>query len=290
VMRGSYTHHYRRMLAPLLKSLRFGASNAQMLLALDLLKRYAGSEAHNYAPGEVVPLEGIVPAEWRELVVSQTRRGQTRINRIAYEMCVLSAAREGLRCRSIWLAGARRYRNPDEDLPADFAAHRQEHCARLGLPSSADEFIAQEKKALAQALADLNRSIRRNPLVTLQTKNGKGRIAVTPLSVQAEPMNWARLKGDVNRNWEATSLLDMLKETELRTQFTQAFHSATAVEKLDRRTLQRRLLLCLYGLGTNAGLKSSMPSSAPETRTSGARPRPPAPPTPRSSPPGTRTS
>jgi hypothetical protein len=52
-----------------------------------------------------------------------------------------------------------------------------------------------------------------------------------------------------------TSLLDMLKETDLRTGFSKAFKSATGRESLDPATLQKRLLLCLYGLGTNTGLK-----------------------------------
>ena len=52
-----------------------------------------------------------------------------------------------------------------------------------------------------------------------------------------------------------TGLLDMLKETALRTGFTDVFRSATAWENLDPITLQHRLLLCLYGLGTNTGIK-----------------------------------
>jgi TnpA family transposase len=52
-----------------------------------------------------------------------------------------------------------------------------------------------------------------------------------------------------------TSLLDVLKETDLRVGFSEAFHSVASREMLDRITLQPRLLRCLYGLGTNAGLK-----------------------------------
>ena len=52
-----------------------------------------------------------------------------------------------------------------------------------------------------------------------------------------------------------TSLLDVLKETDLRVGFSEAFHSVGSREMLDRTTLQPRLLRCLYGLGTNAGLK-----------------------------------
>jgi len=52
-----------------------------------------------------------------------------------------------------------------------------------------------------------------------------------------------------------TSLLDVLKETDLRVGFTDAFKSLGSRENLDRETLQQRLLLCLYGLGTNTGIK-----------------------------------
>ena len=52
-----------------------------------------------------------------------------------------------------------------------------------------------------------------------------------------------------------TNLLDILKETELRVRLTECFRSVGAREVLPPDVLQRRLLLCLYGLGTNAGLK-----------------------------------
>ncbi len=52
-----------------------------------------------------------------------------------------------------------------------------------------------------------------------------------------------------------TSLLDILKEADLRIGFTDCFKSLASREALDRKTIQKRLLLCLYGLGTNTGLK-----------------------------------
>jgi TnpA family transposase len=52
-----------------------------------------------------------------------------------------------------------------------------------------------------------------------------------------------------------TGLLDILKETDLRVGFTQAFSTAATREATDPDDVRRRLLLCLYGLGTNVGLK-----------------------------------
>ena len=51
------------------------------------------------------------------------------------------------------------------------------------------------------------------------------------------------------------ALLDLLKEAALDTGFLDAFKTSGERVALDPATLQRRLLLCLYGLGTNAGLK-----------------------------------
>lgn len=51
-----------------------------------------------------------------------------------------------------------------------------------------------------------------------------------------------------------TGLLDVLKEAALDTSLLEAFETS-ASRVASREALDRRLLLCLYGLGTNAGLK-----------------------------------
>jgi len=107
---------------------------------------------------------------------------------------------------------------------------------------------------LANALTTLNRNLPGNPRVVLRA-TGKNRIGLTPLDAQPDPMNLQRLKAEVFKRWSSTGLLDVFKEADIRVGFSEAFHSASTREVIDRETLQRRLLLCLYGLGTNTGLK-----------------------------------
>ncbi len=38
--------------------------------------------------------------------------------------CVLQALREKVRTKEIWVVGANRFRNPDDDLPTDFEQNR----------------------------------------------------------------------------------------------------------------------------------------------------------------------
>lgn len=70
------------------------------------------------------------------------------------------------------------------------------------------------------------------------------------------------LKAEVGRHWSTTGLLEVFKEADLRVRFTDLFATSASREALDRDTLRRRLLLCLYGLGTNAGLKRMAGSNA----------------------------
>jgi hypothetical protein len=188
------------------------------------------------------------------------------VNRITYEICALETLREQFRCKEVWVAGANRYRNPDEDMPADFDARREEHYAALGLPRSADAFIAGIQEDMRAALFRLDRDLPRNPDVRVSRKAGSW-IHPTPLQPKPLPANIDALKTDVADAWPMTSLLDMLKEADLRVGFTDHLRSSTAYEALDRAVLRPRLLLCLNGLGTNAASSGWRPPiSAPATR------------------------
>jgi TnpA family transposase len=256
-MQASYRHHYRRILAALLAVLELRSNNTAhrpVLTALALVKRYAQERGRFYPLDEDIPLEGVVPAGQRELVQEKDADGLLRVNRISYELFVLAALRERLRCRELWVVGANKYRNPDEDLPADFAERKEHYFHLLQHPLEATAFVAQLQRHMTEALATLDRAVPQLHDQVRILSTGDGKISLTPLLPQAEPRYLPRLKVEVNRRWPMTSLLDVLKEADLRLGFTQHFKSAATREALDPDTLRKRLLLCLYALGTNTGL------------------------------------
>ena len=201
-----------------------------------------------------VPIEGVIKPKFREFVVEHDANGTERVNRINYEIAVLQALRERLRCKEIWVVGADRYRNPDEDLPSDFDANRQDYYTAIQQPQQANEFVAGLKESMATALDSFNSTILNNDKVKLLERR-KGKISVTPIESQPEPTQLMHLKTEVTRRWPMTSLLDVLKEADLRIGFTDEFRSTSSREVLSREELQKRLLLGFYGLGTNTGLK-----------------------------------
>lgn len=257
VIRNSYKGHYRRMVPTLLAALKFRCNNdlhRPVMDSLELVKRFADTKVHTFPTDENVPLDGVVRGLWREAVMDKDTAGRDRVNRITYEIAVLEALRERLRCKEIWVVGANRYRNPDEDLPTDFNENREDYYQALNLPLGAEPFIANLQTEMRVALNTFDNGLKNNPFVRLSNKSN-GWITLTPLDAQPEPPNLALLKTELNALWPMTSLLDMVKETDLRLGFTGELKSPTSYETMDRSVLQPRLLLCLHGLGTNAGLQ-----------------------------------
>jgi len=255
-VRASYGSYYRRMMPKLLAALDFHSNNSAHQPLTDALARIRAAEADGrqfFSTAEVA-IDGVVRPKWRDIVVEEAPDGSERVNRINYEICVLQTLREKLRCKEVWVAGAARFRNPDDDLPADFAERRTECYGRLGLPADARAFTAAVKAEMEDALATLDRGMSRNGKVKLNPRR-RHPIIVTPLDPVPEPPTLEALGGELGRRWPMTGLLDILKEADLRIGFTKAFSTAASREATDLEEVRRRLLLCLYGLGTNAGLK-----------------------------------
>jgi hypothetical protein len=255
-MRSSYGRHYRSMLAPVLDALTFCSNNTvhrPVIDALAVLQANRDSKRQYYEADEV-PLEGVVPKKWHHIVIDTAKDGAERVNRIDYEVCVLRALRKRLRTKEIWVEGADRYRDPEQDLPADFDEKRDTYYDMLKAPKDAQVFIEQVKAAMRQWLKTFNDGLPNNPNVKLR-KQGKNIIHLSPYSAQTEPPNTAALKREIGRRWSDVELIDIVKEVDLRLNFTSAFRTAASREALDPPVLQRRLLLCLFGIGTNVGLK-----------------------------------
>ncbi|MFW7382245.1 MAG: DUF4158 domain-containing protein [Oligoflexus sp.] len=252
VMRASYVHHYRKMVPVILDCLDFCSNNSShkpVIDGIELIKIYQDSTKQMYSESDDVPINGVVKSEWMSFVLQGNR-----INRANYELALLDALRNRLRCKEIWVPGSFRYCNPDEDLPQDFHKIRVAYFDKLKLDLDPKVFVKDLETQMRSSLTKLNLQMPNNESVKILNKKG-GWISVSPLVAQEEPPNILNLKRDVIANWPMTNLLDILKETELRVGFTEKFETVGVRERMGKETLQRRLLLSLFGLGTNMGLK-----------------------------------
>jgi TnpA family transposase len=257
VLHASYSRHYRRMLPRLLAALEFRCNNSAyrpVTDALALLQRYADRDrVRTYDPAEHVPLDSVVPAAWRDAVLDE----HGRVQRVPYELCTLGALRDAIRRREVWIVGARRWRNPESDLPADFDEHRDIHYAAIRAPLDPTAFVTQLQQRLHTALSGLSRAIGEDTAggVRIAQRRGQVWITVPRAAAQDEPTNLQALKDEVQRRWGTVDLLDVLKEADLRTGFTEQFQTIATRENLPPELLRRRLLLALFALGTNMGIR-----------------------------------
>ena len=253
--RRSFTAHYRRILPELLGTLEFLCANPDshpVMQALEVVKAHLETKGRCYPKGLQVPLRGVVRSAWIPLVI-EDESDPPLICRSAYEVCTIKALREQLRCREIWVSGSRRYRNPEEDLPSDFEDKKALYYDMLNIKMDAKAYTAELKAEMSQALQHLDKSLPENPKVSILAKRN-GWIKISPFEALPDPENLAFLKEEIKRRWPMTSLLDVLKEADHLQRFTRFFRSPTPRERMDPEILRRRLLLCLYGIGTNAGL------------------------------------
>ncbi|HEX4812518.1 MAG TPA: hypothetical protein VFV66_07170 [Nonomuraea sp.] len=129
------------------------------------------------------------------------------------------------------------------------------HYKALKKPRDPAAFIADLQRRHTTVLDRLDEAMRKGTTggVKITRKKGESWISVPPLGKQKEPTGLKALKAEISRRWGVIDLLDVLKDVAHVTSCTDAFTSVASRTVIDPAVIQRRLLLCLYGLGTMSG-------------------------------------
>jgi hypothetical protein len=104
----------------------------------------------------------------------------SRVVRTVYEVCLFRALRERLRCKEIWVDGADRWRNPDQDLPTDFDTRRSHYYAELSRPLDSEQFIGPLRQEMTAELVALQRELPSLDWLAISERRG-GQITLSPL-------------------------------------------------------------------------------------------------------------
>ncbi|WP_067793163.1 Tn3 family transposase [Actinomadura formosensis] len=138
--------------------------------------------------------------------------------------------------------------------PSPELAKRLDHL----LEADGEAFIADLKQWMTAGLDRLTAALADGSAggVRVTSRHGEPWISVPKLEPLEEPTGLQALKDEVMRRWGVLDLLDVLKNADFLTGFTEEFASVAAYERIDRAVLQRRLLLALFALGTNMGIRA----------------------------------
>ena len=180
---------------------------------------------------------------------------KVKISWNAFELGVFAKLEKEIKVKNIWVHQSYRYRNPEEDGPKDFYENKTYYFAFCNLPEDVNDFVDSLKERADKGLSDLNTSILENPKVIIKDRKKQGAIKITPFEPQKEPKNLELLKAEIVLNWPHLHLIDILKEADFRIGFSKRFQTVASRKVMSKERLQKRLLLCIFGLGSNIGLK-----------------------------------
>ena len=259
-----YSHNNRRIVWALMNVLEFEAEPQLSLIlkAINFLKKInvenpdektLSLKERLYDP---ILIKKIIPANWLPFVaIKANHLTKVNINWNAFELALFERIEIELPVKNIWINNSYRYRNPKEDMPFDFDDNEDYYFDLLNLPKDVEVFIKYLKQRLDNHLFAFNESIITNSKVVIKNRNKNGSIKVTPFDPQQEPQNLELLKLEIASIWTNMHLIDILKETDFRVGFTKFFESVATREAIPENILTKRLLLCIFGLGSNIGLK-----------------------------------
>jgi TnpA family transposase len=255
-MHTTYTYGNRRSLLAIMRTLQMSEDHLEykpVLNAISFINKYWNESDSAYYIN-IPPLNGVIPQNWYNMVVT-VKEDLLLINKYNYELAILDQLKELLGFKGIWVDKSYRYRNPNKDLPKDFLEKREFYYKLLNLPLDSKKFTTDLKSSVTKNLDALNTNIPSNKLVKIKKSKAGNNIKVTPSEPQIEPTNIIKLQQEISSKWSSIHLIDILKESDLRIKFTDELKTIGKSSYISPSDLQKRLLLGIFGIGSNTGLK-----------------------------------
>lgn len=254
-MRSLYSHGSRSELLDLLTQLPIEVGeyeNKVMLDAIQFILKYRHSPHDIYQ--KTPPLKHVIPDNWLDFVIDNKTESTVFVNKFNYEMVVCNEIRRKLAYKGLWIKGSYRYRDPQNDLPKDFEENKAFYYKKLGLSTNPKDFTKLSKTELSQALTSLNNSMPGNDKVSILNKKN-GHIKISPSLPQKSPENIIELQQEIIKRWGNINLLDAFKEANIRIGFIDHMETVGLFSRFEKDKLVTRLLLGLYAIGSNTGIK-----------------------------------
>ncbi len=229
-----------------------GTGTDELLEDVKILTDLYASRAHKVPAGTPT---GFVPTRWAGYLDAAAASGNATAYRHYWELSVLLALRDGLRCGDVFVPGSRRYADPASFLltPEAWTPQRAEYCALVGKPAAAADALAQADEELHVALADLELTLAGAGSVGQVRLNEDGELIIPPLSAEDVPAEAEALREELATLLPRVPLASVLVEIDARTGFLD--HLVHAGGKVNRPAeLKRNLIYVLVAEATNMGL------------------------------------
>src|SRR4051794_30948416 len=237
---------YLRQFTPeFIDAIAFRASGDSALIkAVDLLRRL-NTERRRALPEET-PLE-FVPVRWRPYVNDNP---DPTARRHYFELCVLWELRGALRAGDVWLAGSRRYADPQTYLipREDWPGIRAEACREIQAPEDGTDRLREREQELSGLLDRVEALLAKGGDVRMEGND----LVVSPLEAEQKPASAAELERHIDERLPLVELSELLIEVDGWTRFSDDFEHAGGTEPRGRE-LRTHLYASVLAQACNLG-------------------------------------
>ena len=238
---------YLRQFTPeFIDAIAFRASGDSALIkAVDLL-RQLNAQRRRVLPDEA-PLE-FVPARWRPYVNDNPDPTERRHY---FELCVLWELRGALRAGDVWLAGSRRYADPQTYLiPREgWPGLRTEVCREIQAPEDGTDRLREREQELSGLLDRVEALLAKGGDVRMEGND----LVVSPLEAEQKPESTAELERLIDERLPLVELSELLIEVDGWTRFSDDFEHAGGTEPRSRE-VRNHLYASVLAQACNLGL------------------------------------
>jgi len=240
---------HRSTLMQLLRALQLGSTTSEQ----SLMQAITYLKAHDNRRAETLPAEvalDFAPQAWQRLV--RISQGQADVfSRRHFEACIFSCLASELKSGDLYVEGSEAY----ADYRAQLLSWEEceplvpEYCAQIGVPSTAQAFVADLRQQLRKTAEWVDQTYPGNSSVVIES-NGepvlkKSKAVPSPSSCQA-------LEALVHKQLSEQNLLDILINVDYWLGFTRHFGPFSGSDpKLENP--QPKYLLTSFCYGTNLG-------------------------------------
>ena len=253
-----YNKTHRKSILNTLINIKFLTDSDDITSCINIVKKYKDAQDEEI-PNDAA-IDNILSTQALNFIKS-TSTDDDKINKKAYELELLKILSIKLNNKQIWIQNSKRFNNPSLEKLEDFTQNKKAYCDELNFEPSATKFIETLKDDLNSAVSALDDNFLENDKVNIITKKEKPWIKVSRIKAKPVDPFSKTLKERVFKKWGSIPIMDVLNEVELKSGFIKNFVSVGKWSTVDKEDLRKRLLLCIFGVGTNFGMKRTSQAS-----------------------------
>jgi len=187
---------------------------------------------------------------WRTFVLRK-RNGISTIDRRRLEVCMMIHIAHALECGDVFIIGSDDFSDYREQLLPweDCRAKLDSYCQAVGLPATAEEFVAVLRSRLDEAATTADNAFPDNAELSI---DAMGAPHLKQLTRSPRPKGHAEFERNLHARMPERHLLDILRNVEHWTSYTRHFGPPSGADpKLANAVM--RYLFTVFGYGCNLG-------------------------------------